>query len=87
MATPTNSEQLVLVQHLPALRGFVVSLVSDYSLVLVDDVVKKTILEIYDARVEAMQSGKPYQTHLASPPLLPSSETDGSRMSREHLKD
>lgn len=49
MADSANPDQLALVQglfvqHLPALRGFVLSLVSDYS--LVDDVVQETFLVV-----------------------------------------
>lgn len=49
MSVSATPEQLALVQglfvqHLPALRGFVVSLVSDYS--LVDDVVQETFLVV-----------------------------------------
>jgi len=46
---PPTPEQLALVQglflqHLPALRGFVLSLVSDYS--LVDDVIQETFITV-----------------------------------------
>ena len=46
---PADPEQIALVQglfvqHLPALRGFVLSLVSDFS--MVDDVVQETFLVI-----------------------------------------
>ena len=49
MSSAVHPEQLahvqgLFVQHLPALRGFVVSLVSDYS--LVDDVVQETFLVV-----------------------------------------
>ena len=48
-AAPADPEQVALVQslfvqHLPALRGFVLSLVSDFS--MVDDVVQETFLVI-----------------------------------------
>ena len=47
MTTPANhtaAVQAMLVQHLPALRGFVLSLVSDFH--LVDDVVQETFLVV-----------------------------------------
>lgn len=49
MPNTSNSESLALVQglfvqHLPALRGFVLSLVSDFA--LVDDVVQETFLVV-----------------------------------------
>jgi RNA polymerase sigma-70 factor (ECF subfamily) len=49
MDAPRENEQTSLVQglfvqHLPALRGFVLSLVSDYS--LVDDIVQETFLVV-----------------------------------------
>src|SRR5438876_6014319 len=48
-AVPASPEQTALVQslfvqHLPALRGFVLSLVSDFS--LVDDIVQETFLVV-----------------------------------------
>jgi RNA polymerase sigma-70 factor (ECF subfamily) len=49
MPTPCPPEQIALVQglfvqHLPALRGFLLSLVSDFS--LIDDVVQETFLTV-----------------------------------------
>lgn len=56
---PASPEQTALVQslfvqHLPALRGFVLSLVSDFS--LVDDVVQETFLVI-TAKASSFQRG------------------------------
>jgi len=56
---PASPEQIALVQslfvqHLPALRGFVVSLVSDFS--LVDDVVQETFL-VVTAKAASFQRG------------------------------
>jgi RNA polymerase sigma-70 factor (ECF subfamily) len=58
-AIPADPEQTALVQslfvqHLPALRGFVLSLVSDFS--LVDDVVQETFL-VVTAKAGSFQRG------------------------------
>jgi RNA polymerase sigma-70 factor (ECF subfamily) len=58
-ALPADPEQTALVQglfvqHLPALRGFVLSLVSDFS--LVDDVVQETFLVI-TKKADSFQRG------------------------------
>ena len=63
MADSPNPDQLSLVQglfvqHLPALRGFVVSLVSDYS--LVDDVVQETFL-VVSAKAGQFQRGSNFR--------------------------
>src|SRR5215210_1323902 len=56
---PADPEQTALVQslfvqHLPALRGFVLSLISDFS--LVDDVVQETFL-VVTAKAASFQRG------------------------------
>jgi len=55
-ATPEQTAlvQSLFVQHLPALRGFVLSLVSDFS--LVDDVVQETFL-VVTAKAASFQRG------------------------------
>src|SRR6266853_5742946 len=58
-AVPASPEQTALVQglfvqHLPALRGFVLSLISDFS--LVDDVVQETFL-VVTAKAGSFQRG------------------------------
>lgn len=63
MADSANPDQLSLVQglfvqHLPALRGFVLSLVSDYS--LVDDVVQETFL-VVSAKAGQFQRGSNFR--------------------------
>lgn len=63
MADSHNPDQLSLVQglfvqHLPALRGFVLSLVSDYS--LVDDVVQETFL-VVSAKAGEFQRGSNFR--------------------------
>lgn len=63
MADSANPDQLSLVQglfvqHLPALRGFVLSLVSDYS--LVDDVVQETFL-VVSAKAGEFQRGSNFR--------------------------
>ncbi|KAF0177801.1 MAG: RNA polymerase sigma-E factor [Limisphaerales bacterium] len=63
MADSANPDQLALVQglfvqHLPALRGFVLSLVSDYS--LVDDVVQETFL-VVSAKAGEFQRGSNFR--------------------------
>lgn len=63
MADSVNPDQLSLVQglfvqHLPALRGFVLSLVSDYS--LVDDVVQETFL-VVSAKAGQFQRGSNFR--------------------------
>lgn len=62
-AADPNPDQLALVQglfvqHLPALRGFVLSLVSDYS--LVDDVVQETFL-VVTAKAGDFQRGSNFR--------------------------
>ncbi len=63
MADSANPDQLALVQglfvqHLPALRGFVLSLVTDYS--LVDDVVQETFL-VVSAKAGEFQRGSNFR--------------------------
>lgn len=56
VATPEQTAlvQSLFVQHLPALRGFVLSLISDFS--LVDDVVQETFL-VVTAKAATFQRG------------------------------
>lgn len=63
MAGSANLDQLafvqgLFVQHLPALRGFVLSLVTDYS--LVDDVVQETFL-VVTAKAGEFQRGSNFR--------------------------
>lgn len=63
MSNPPNPEQVAHVQglfvhHLPALRGFVLSLLSDFS--LVDDVVQETFLTV-TAKAESFQRGSNFR--------------------------
>ncbi len=53
-ADPTAQVQALFVQHLPALRGFVLSLVADFS--LVDDIVQETFLTV-TAKAGSFQRG------------------------------
>ena len=62
-SSAADSEHLIHVQglflqHLPALRGFLVSLVSDFS--LVDDIVQETFLTV-TAKASAYQTGSNFR--------------------------
>ncbi|MGE3311621.1 MAG: sigma-70 family RNA polymerase sigma factor [Limisphaerales bacterium] len=55
---PTAHVQALFVQHLPALRGFVVSLVLDFS--LVDDVIQETFVTV-SAKAATFQRGSNFR--------------------------
>ena len=74
----TPEELAELKRHFPTPRDAVVYIMDTFPIVKRKDGekhgeyrTKRVILEIYDEMVDAMRTGKPYQTHLDPPPADP----------------